>query len=69
MCEYFVLHNAEVASVEKISKNLEVAMASETDQTFAKILKDGAPVIAIPLANIINLSIKFDAFPSKCKIA
>ena len=35
------------------------------DQISAKFLKDGAPVIAIRLANIINLSINFDPFPSK----
>ena len=42
-CEDFVLHNVEVASVEKILKNLDVAQA-----------------------NIINVSIKLDAFPFLC---
>ena len=34
----------------------------------AKFLKNGAPVRAINFANVINLSIKLDNFPSKCKI-
>ena len=40
----------------------------ELDQISAKFLKDCAPLIAIHLANITNLSLKFDAFPSKFKI-
>ena len=52
-----------------IYKNLDVAKASGIDQIYAKFLKDGAPVIAIYLSNIINVSIKLDTFPSKCKIA
>ena len=34
----------------------------------AKFLKNAAPVRAINFANVINLSIKLDNFPSKCKI-
>ena len=45
-----------------------VGKASGIDQISAKFLKDGAPVIAIHVASIINLSIKLDTFPSKCKI-
>ena len=67
-CEYFVLHNIEITTVDKILKNLDVSKASGADQISAKFLKDGAPVIAIHLANI-NLSIKLDTFPSKCKIS
>ena len=68
-CEDFVLHNVDVTSVEKILKNLDVTKASGIDQTSARFLKDGAPVIAIHLANIINLSIKLDTSPSQCTIA
>ena len=68
-CEDFVLHNVDITSVEKILNNLGVAKASRIDQIFARFLKDGAPVIAIHLANIINLSIQLDTFPSQCKIA
>ena len=68
-CKDFVLHNVDVTSVEKILKNLDVTKASGIDQTSARFLKDGAPVIAIHLTNIINLSIKLDTFPSQCTIA
>ena len=48
---------------------MDIAKSSGIDQISAKFLKNGAPVIAIHLVNTINLSIKLDAFPSKCKIA
>ena len=67
--EDFVFHNVDIKSVEKILKNLDVAKAPGLDQISARFLKDGAPVISIHLANIINLSIKLDTFPSQCKIA
>ena len=58
-----------MTSVEKILKNLDVSKASGKDQISARSLKDGAPIIAIHLANIIDLSVKLDIFPSQCKIA
>ena len=57
-CEELVLHNVDTTSVEKILKNLDGAKASGIDQICAKFLKDGAPVIAVHLANVVNLSIK-----------
>ena len=68
MWELF-LHNIDITSVEKILKNFDVVKTSGIDQISARFLKDGTPVIAICLANIINLSIKLDIFPSQCKIA
>ena len=35
----------------------------------AKFLRDGAEALALPLGNIINLSIKLSTFPEECKIA
>ena len=64
----FVLRNVDVTAVDIILKNIGVAKASGIDQISAKFLKDGALVTAIHLANIINLSIKLDTFPSKCEI-
>ena len=66
-CEDFVLHNVDVTSIEKILKNLDVAKAFGIDQISARFLKEGAPVIANNVANIINLSIKHVTFPSQCK--
>ena len=68
-CENFVLHNADITSVEKILKKLDVAKAYGIDQISARFLKDHAPIIAIHLANIINLPIKLNTFPLQCKIA
>ena len=69
-CEDFVLHSVDVTTVNKILKNLDLLKSSGTDQIFAKFLKDGAPVIAIHLANILKLSIKLVFFfPLKCKVA
>ena len=39
------------------------------DQIPAKCLRDGAEALALPLGNIINLSIKLSTFPEECKIA
>ena len=53
----------------KRSTNSDVAKISGIDQISAKFHKDGTPVIAVHLANIINVSIKLDTFSSKCKTA
>ena len=51
-------------------KELNVVKVSGIDQISARFLKDGAPVIAIYLTNIIiNLLMRLDTFPSQCKIA
>ena len=39
------------------------------DQIPAKFLEDGDEVLALPLRNIINVSIKLSTFPEECKIA
>ena len=39
------------------------------DQIPSKFLRDGDEVLALPLKNIINLSIKLLTFPEECKIA
>ena len=54
-------------SRKKILRNLDIAKVSRIDQFSDKFLKDGAPVIAIHVANIINLSIKLDTLSSQCK--
>ena len=68
-CEHFVLHNVDVTTADKILKKLDVAKSFGIDQISAKFLKDGALVVAIHLANIINLLKKPDTILSKCKIA
>ena len=64
-----MLHNYEVTTVDKTLKNLDAVKSSRIDQISAKFLKDGALVTTIHLANITNLSITLNTFPSKCKVA
>ena len=39
------------------------------DEISSKFLKDGAEVLALPLYNLVNLSIKQSLFPDQCKTA
>ena len=39
------------------------------DQIPAKFLRNGAEVMALPLRNLINLSVKLSNFPEECKVA
>ena len=39
------------------------------DQITAKFLRDGTEILALPVKNIINFSIKLSTFPEECKIA
>ena len=55
--------------VKKILLSLDTSKAAGMDQIPAKFLRDGAEVLALPLGNIINLSIKLSTFPEECKIA
>ena len=43
--------------------------AAGLDNLSGKFLKDGATVLAKPISQICNLSIKHPIFPSDCKIA
>ena len=54
--------------VKKILLSLYTSKATEMDQIQAKFMKDGAKVLALPLRNIMNLSIKLSTFPEECKI-
>ena len=55
--------------IKKILLSLDTSKATGMDQIPAKFLRDGAQVLALPLRNIINLSIKLSTFPQACKIA
>ena len=43
--------------------------AAGLDNLSGKFLKDGATILAKPLPQICNLSIKYSTFPNDCKIA
>ena len=65
----FELCNVTLETVKKILACLNSSKAPGLDRISAKSFKDGAEVIAVPLCNLVNLSIKQSVFPDQCKIA
>ena len=53
----------------KLLQDLDENKAAGLDNLLGKFLKDGATVLAKPISQICNLSIKYSIFPSDCKIA
>ena len=53
----------------KFLKNINEDKAAGIDNLSGKFLKDGAAVIAKPISQIYNLSMKYSHFPTDCKIA
>ena len=58
-----------VTTVTNILKNIDSSKAAGIDNIGGKFVKDGTPVIALPIAQLCNLSIKLSSFPDACKIA
>ena len=56
-------------SVLKILKNMDENKAAGLDNLPGKFLKDGGTILAKPLSQICNQSIKYSTFPNDCKIA
>ena len=52
-----------------ILKGLNPSKAAGIDNLSGKFLKDGAHVLARPISQLCNLSIKLNSFPRSCKIA
>ena len=65
----FIFHTIESSSVLKLLKNVEVNKAAGIDNISGRFLKDGADILAIPVTQICNLSIKLSHFPRDCKLA
>ena len=65
----FKFSNVSEEDVKKILLSLDISKAAGMDQIPAKFLREGAKVLALPLRNIINLSIKLSTFLEECKIA
>ena len=61
--------NVSEEDVKKILHSLDTSKAAGMNQIPAKFLRNGAEVLALPLRNIINLSIKLSTFREKCNIA
>ena len=68
-CHNFELCNATLETIKKILACLDSSKAPGLDEISSKFLKDGAEVLALPLCNLVNLSIKQSLFPDQCKIA
>ena len=65
----FEFSNVSEEDFKKILLSLDTSKAAGMDQIPAKLLRDGAEVLALPLRKIINLSIKLSTFPEESKIA
>ena len=52
-----------------ILKGLNPSKAAGIDNLSGKFLKDGADILARPISQLCNLSIKLNSFPRSCKIA
>ena len=52
-----------------ILENIDPGKAAGIDNISGKILRDGASILAAPISQICNISIKYSVFPKECKIA
>ena len=50
-------------------QNIDPSTAVGLDNLGGRFLKDGATELSLPVAQVINLSIKSSVFPEQCKIA
>ena len=57
------------ATILKLLKQLNPAKSAGIDSLTGKFLKEGAPVLASPITDLVNLSISLSLFPDDCKIA
>ena len=56
------------ATILKLLKQLNPAKSAGIDNLTGKFLKEGAPVLASPITDLVNLSISLSLFPDDCKI-
>ena len=52
-----------------ILKGLNSSKAAGIDNLSGKFLKDGADIVARPISQLCNLSVKLSSFPRSCKTA
>ena len=57
------------ATILKLLKQLNPAKSAGIDNLTGKFLKEGAPVLASPITDLVNLSISLSSFPDDSKIA
>ena len=56
-------------TVLALLQNIDPSKAVGLDNLGGRFLKDDATELSLPVAQLINLSIKSSIFPEKCKIA
>ena len=69
MTTKFQLKQTTEDIVLKLLKNIDISKAVGVDNLPGRFLKDGAVILAKPVTEICNLSIKLKIFPDPCKIA
>ena len=57
------------ATILKLLKQLNPVKSAGIDNLTGKFLKEGAPVLASPITDLVNLSISLSLFLDDCKIA
>ena len=67
-CHNFELCYAALETIKNILACLDTSKAFGLEGLSSKFLKNGAEVLALPLRNLVNLSIKQSLFPDQCKI-
>ena len=65
----FQLKPATEDIVLKLLKNIDISKTARVDNLPERFLKDGAVILAKPVTEICNLSIKLKTFPDPCKLA
>ena len=65
----FQLSETSPEKILSILKGLNLSKAAGIDNLSGKFLKYGAHVLARPISQLCNLSIKLNSFPRSCKIA
>ena len=64
----FKFSNVTEGLVLKLLKDMNIDKAAGIDNLSGKFLKDGPNILAKPISEICNLSIKYSLFPTDCQI-
>ena len=67
-CHNFELSNVSLETIKKILSYFDKPKASSLDRISSKSLKDDAEVLALPLCNLVSLTIKQSLFPDQYNI-
>ena len=65
----FQFSHISTQTVHDILKNLDITKSAGIDNVSATFLKDGAEILASPIAQLCNLSVSTSSFPDSCKTA